>query len=221
MRGKAGSFAGRPGLTSLLMKFNGTNGSTTFADSSIHAHVITANGGAQISTAQSKFGGASALFASQDDYLTAPTSERFGMGTEDFTIEFWTRLVSQTPSNSFVSLGEFSNGILLTEENVYISGSEQIWNASGNAFATGVWYHVALTRASGTMRVFVDGVSKYEATETADAGAEHDLMIGQAQHVIGSAFQNFDRLDGYMDELRIIKGWAAYTANFTPPTAPF
>ena len=50
--------------TSLLMHFNGTNGSTTMTDSSKNNVSFTVNGNSQISTAQSKFGGASILFLS-------------------------------------------------------------------------------------------------------------------------------------------------------------
>ncbi|MEJ0012775.1 MAG: hypothetical protein WDM94_09155 [Bauldia sp.] len=60
---------------------------TTFVDSSASGRTITANGNAQVDTAQAKFGGASALFDGAGDYLTVPASADFNFGTGDFTVE--------------------------------------------------------------------------------------------------------------------------------------
>ena len=71
------------------MHFNGTNGSTTMTDSSKNNLTVTSNNGTAITTAQSKFGGASALFDGTNDYVTTPNNSVFDFGTNDFTIEFW------------------------------------------------------------------------------------------------------------------------------------
>ena len=67
---------------SLLLYGDGTNGSTAIVDSSSNAHAITVNGDAQISTAQSKFGGASMYFDGTGDYITAPSDSSFDFGTK-------------------------------------------------------------------------------------------------------------------------------------------
>jgi hypothetical protein len=71
---------------SLLLHMDGTNGSTVFTDLSPVPKVVTRFGDAQISTAQSKFGGSSAYFDGTGDYLTVASSADFGFGTGDFTI---------------------------------------------------------------------------------------------------------------------------------------
>ena len=77
------------GNVSLLLHGDGTNGSTTIVDSSSSTKAVTAFGDAQISTAQSKFGGASIAFDGNGDYLTIPPSAKFEFGTDPFTVEFW------------------------------------------------------------------------------------------------------------------------------------
>jgi hypothetical protein len=74
---------------SLLLHGDGTNGSTTIVDSSPSPKTVTAVGDAQISTAQSKFGGASIAFDGNGDYLDASSSNQYAIGTEDFTVEGW------------------------------------------------------------------------------------------------------------------------------------
>jgi len=74
---------------SLLLHGDGANGSTTIVDSSTSPKTVTAVGNAQISTAQSKFGGASLAFDGAGDYLTIPDDSSFDFGFNDFTIEGW------------------------------------------------------------------------------------------------------------------------------------
>jgi hypothetical protein len=74
---------------SLLLHGDGTNGSTTITDSSLTPKTVTAVGNAQISTAQSKFGGASILLDGSGDYLDVGSNSAFGYGLSDFTIETW------------------------------------------------------------------------------------------------------------------------------------
>ena len=75
--------------TSLLMHFNGTNGSTTMTDNSKNNTTVTSVNGTAISTAQSKFGGSSVLFDGTNDLLTIPNNSLFDLSSGDFTIEFW------------------------------------------------------------------------------------------------------------------------------------
>ena len=79
---------GNDGTTHLLIHADGTNGSTTFTDASLRMNPITANGDAQISTAQSKFGDSSAYFDGTGDYLSVADREDFDFGTSNFTIDF-------------------------------------------------------------------------------------------------------------------------------------
>ncbi len=87
--------------TKLLLHMDGSNGSTNFVDSA-QSRSVTANGNAQISTSQYKFGGASGYFDGSGDYLTVPDSSDWTFGTGDFTIDLWVRF-SALQDSSFVS----------------------------------------------------------------------------------------------------------------------
>ena len=87
--------------TSLLMHFNGTNGSTTMTDNSKNNITVTATNGAAISTAQSKFGGTSLLLDGTDDYLQVPYSTINNLGFH-FSIENPLRTSNSVPSVSIL-----------------------------------------------------------------------------------------------------------------------
>ena len=85
--------------TKLMLHMEGSDGSTTFTDEIGKA--VTANGNAQIDTAQKKFGAASGLFDGTGDYLTLANSNDWSFGSGDFTIDFWVNHAT-TPTSSVV-----------------------------------------------------------------------------------------------------------------------
>ena len=207
---------------SLLLKMNGTNGSNTFTDSSSNAFTVTANGNAQISTTQSKFGGSSGYFDGNGDYLTLNGQSAFAFGTGDFTVELWFYLIQASgqlfdfrPLNTngaYPVLGLYANG----DVSYYVNTQERILAVAGITTAT--WYHLALTRAGTSTKIFVDGQQVGPTwTDTTN------YVVGASRPIFGAL--GFDPsilpLNGYIDELRITKGIARYTANFTVPSAPF
>jgi len=208
---------------SLLLHGDGTNGSTTIIDSSPSPKTVTAVGNAQISTAQSKFGGASIAFDGTGDYLTiAEVSSSFTFATGDFTIEFWLY-----PSNlsGIVVLVDWRNaaGAQGDRPTIYRDGSNLVFFAGINlitgtsALTNQLFQHIAVTKGSGSTRLFVNGTqvgSTYLDSKnylSPQGGAIYAGAVGNG--TFGMA--------GFIDELRITKGVARYTANFTPPTAPF
>lgn len=205
---------GNDSYTKLLLHFNGTNGSTTFTDASGSAHSVTANGSAQISTAQSKFSGASGVFDGSS-YLTIPSSTDFDLGTGDFTIDFWARFNGSPGAQVFVDRGNGQafavrrggDGVLKFEN----AGNEIGVSWSPNASQ---WYHIAVTRAGSTVRVFVDGAQVASGTNSNNITGTQSLYVGQFQSW-GNPF------NGWMDELRISKGIARWTSNFTPPASEY
>ena len=209
------------GSVVLSLHGNGANNSTVFTDSSSTPNTITANGNARISTAQSKFGGASMYFDGSGDYLDAGSSSALAMGTSDFTIEFWVRFdaVSQTRRLVASTLGAFDAQAVV----IRLSAANRIYAYCGGAagvtgsipITTGVWYHIAMTRASGLMRIFVNGV--LDGSESSPNNMTNGVRYVGGYYTVGTTeFHN-----GYIDDLRITKGVARYTANFTPPTAAF
>ena len=199
---------------SLLLHGNGANGSTAFTDSSSYIHTVTPTGDAEISTTQSKFGGASMYFDGSGDYLTA-TDSSFAFGTGEFTVEFWMRAVSTATFEGLLSTGNVN-----TTDSWQISGGTNLAFGSQSGPSVGdtfpslnTWHHVAVVRdASSVVTMYINGTNVDSATDTNDYSA-NNLKIGTNR-----AVDNF--YDGYIDDLRITKGVARYTSNFTPPTAP-
>lgn len=204
----------------LLLHMDGINGGNTFADSSLSQKTVSSAGGAAISTAKSKWGGASLLLDGSGDYLSVQGHDDFVFGTGDFTVEMW---VNTTTTSEKVLVDQFSN----SSPHVWqfsIKNGTLNWFSSG-AYAlvgsipvnTGAWRHVAATRSAGTLRLFVDG--------TLDGAVAHGTNY-TTKSVLGIGAQVASRnavydLPGNIDDLRITKGVCRYTANFTPPTTPF
>ena len=212
-----------PGPTAaLLLHFDGTNGSTTFTDSSPNALTVTANGNAQISTAQSKFGGASGYFDGSSDLGFTPTdATRFGTG--DFTVEFWLYITGSPNDNQVViSFCAWPNtsGFVINYSNttlgVFTGGFTDSFFYPRPA--SNSWHHCAVCRTSGSVVLYIDGVETPPASTTGSLAGNYTDGL---QYVGRPTDVNYYKLNGYIDELRITKGVARYTANFTPPTAPF
>jgi hypothetical protein len=208
---------------SLLMHFNGVNGSTTFTDNSPSPKTVTSVNGAAISTVQSKFGGASGFFDGSDDYLTVPDNSAFDFGTGDFTIEYWEYRTSNAvfkPGISRNSSGQPPWMVGWTESgNInFFAGNGSSWSIA-SAVSMGViiinsWTHYAVTRQGNTFRTFQNGtqISTFTSTATIPNGAA-PLEIGR--------YAATYYYPGYLDELRLTKGVARYTGNFTPENSQF
>ena len=204
---------------SLLLHGDGANGSTTIIDSSPSPKTVTAVGNAQISTAQSKFGGASLAFDGNWDYLTIPPSVDMSLGAADFTIELWARFSTA----SFNGLFQLSSGYL----NALVRGpaagvaDNGFWGIyHGTSFlqsnqvpSVNTWQHVAYVRSSGITKLYIDGVQIISTSDNTNYADQY--------FTIGGWYSSLNLLNGYIDDFRITKGVARYTANFTPPTAPF
>lgn len=191
---------------------------TSLSDSSASAHTITLNGNVARSSTQAKFGTYSAVFDGTTDYLSVASHANFGM-TGDFTEDFWLYF------NSVTQVGLTYIGASDTNYVVKIhstGGGRLDFTIGGNAngtpsytFNTGQWYHIALTKSSGTCRIYVDGVSQDSwACGSVTQGA---LVIGA--YYDGSIFS----LNGYIDNVRIVKGTAVWAgaSSFTPPSSAY
>lgn len=199
---------------SLLLHMDGSNGSTTFTDSSSNAFAVTATN-ASISTARSKFGTGSYRRDSSSSYLTTPANTALQLGTGDFTVEFWIYLddVSSQDRGFFEYGGGLGAGVDGATLWVVATGGDPTV-ISGGTVSAATWTHVAITRASGSMKAFINGTqagSTYTSSEN----------FTQNQATIGYLFSTSYGFTGNLDDLRITKGVARYTANFTPPTAAF
>jgi len=205
-----------------LLHMDGTDASTTFTDES--GKVWTANGNAQIDTAQSKFGGASGLFDGTGDWIDTPASDDFNLGSNDFTIDFWFRPsaiatnyicgqvnasnISLTQSFRFYILGGVANAS-------FSDGTSAVYMAGTSSVTVGVWMHISAVRVSGTITLYINGISESTASLANIQSSAYKVSIGRAGEFAASYFA------GHLDEFRFINGEAKWTANFTPPTSAY
>ncbi len=215
--------------TVLFVKGDGANGSTTILDSSVFTRSLLAVGNANITTAVKVHGTGSIQFDGSGDKVTATSSVDFAFGSGDYALECWIRPESGSQSYArALHFGQYwltndSHGIVVSDPDAggkltYVSfrlGVARLL-VSSTTLTQGVWHHIAITRASGVFRLFVNGV--LESTNSSHVGASiedsasNTLAIGSAEPSSGG-----EDFSGYIDDLRITKGAARYTASFTPP----
>lgn len=201
--------------TKLLLNFNGVDDGTSFTDSGPIGKTASLVNTPVTKTGTKKYGSASCLFVgTDDDGLTFPDSTDWVFGTGDYTIECWCYFNSM--KNCVISTTNYSAGFAVVVGSagavgMYHNGTLHI-TASG-AVSTGAWKHIALSRSSGTLRIFVDG------TQVGSSFSASENISGSATLYVGKASGNsLEGIDCYMDDFRITKGVARYTSNFTPPT---
>jgi len=204
----------RDANTSLLLNF--TNAGIYDATSKNDLETV---GDARISTAQSRWGGSSMAFDGSGDYLTVPNgANNFVFGsTANYTFECWVYINSYTnygcifdTRNASVNLTAVlirqnaSAGTILVGRSSTVTSSSQI--------PTGQWVHLAVVRNSGTLTIYFNG-------SAVGSGSNSDNCT-DTNCFIGGAIDGY-YLNGYLQDLRVTKGIARYTANFTAPTAAF
>jgi hypothetical protein len=205
--------------TSLLL--SGTNGG--IIDNAMSNDLETV-GNAQISTTQSKFGGASMYFDGNDKCVM-PYTQNFNLGTT-YTIEAWIYpttvsgyqrifdiVNSATSSPAFLDVA--LNGTALVSELRTANGGG-VTTISGGTVSANTWSHVALSVSAGSAKLFLNGTQVGSTTTLSALPDQNFVGIGG----IGNSL-TIDYLTGYIDDLRITKGYARYTANFTAPVVPF
>jgi hypothetical protein len=180
---------------------------------------VTAVGNAQISTAQSKFGGASIAFDGTGDYLTASNNSAFSFGTGNFTIEAW--LYSTAHGGGFLdfagclvdtrgtSTASWPNGILvvLTTNGSLRVFTDAIVSTSTAQIALNTWTHVAIVRIGSSVTFYINGQEAGTFTFSNNL-SQQDMTIGAAIDL--RAQDATLKYNGYIDDLRITKGVARY-----------
>ncbi len=217
--------------TKLLLHCDGADTSTIFTDASPSAHGnATIGGTAQVDTAQKVFGTGSLLLDGNSDYLQYADSADWYYGTSAFTIDFRVRFaVLPTNGNLAIICGQRDGGgvdysqlALRNTTGTYtweyvagVGGVEQITVSEVTTIAINTWYHIALIRTGNDFKFFQAGTqvgsTHTDSSEVPNVGAV--LWIGQ--------WNSGNYLNGWIDELRVSKGIARWTANFTPPTRAY
>ena len=204
----------------LLLPLNGSNAATSTSDLSNDNRTITFSGSnANISTAQSKFGGSSLYIGGDGSKIEIGADGLDATG--DFTFECW---IYDTSVDGYpqLAINSSSNGFFLYLGNGATSGSSKVlrhWNGgSVTNFSTELpqsqWYHFALVRSGSTVKLYINGTA--DSTTRTDSGT---YLMGQSSTLTIGADGSGNDFRGYINDLRITNGLARYTTNFTPPTS--
>jgi hypothetical protein len=194
-------------------------------DATLQNNIRTA-GDTKVRTNIAKYGTGSMFFDGTTDYAVVPTTTNFGYGTGDFTIEFWMYLNSIVDDQSIISnltsVSSVNPHLYFTQVNrllIYQTNNATRISSSGSgALSASTWYHVALCRSSGSTKMFINGTqvgSTY--TDSNNYGTSAPLAIGT--YWSSGTPVTTNTFNGYLDDIRITKGYARYTANFTPPNS--
>lgn len=178
----------------------------------------TSSGSPSINNTTYKFGGGSGFF-NAGPYIEGPISTDWAFGTGDFTVECWVYATSMPTGFYYSPMGNWvsnTGGCFFLRPSGVMS-----WHSAGSAYASAsgvftinAWHHIAYSRQSGVGRLFVDGVQVASAADTVDFTWTQAFRIGNNRTTT-------DQWRGYVDEVRITKGVARYTAAFTPPSQEF
>ena len=211
----------------LLLPFDGANDATSTTDESDSNHTVTFNGSADISTAQSKFGGSSLYIGGgSSNWVNIAGSTDFDFGTGDFTIECWiyrngtsygfvfeTRGGEDTTGTDGIGLymgsgGNDEIGVAVNRSNVILINQDHQTNDQ--------WQHFAVVREGSTMTLYIDGTARGTGSNSTDFNRTRPIRIGNLHNASSDGGYGFP---GYIDDFRVTKGLARYTSNFTPPSA--
>jgi hypothetical protein len=212
--------------TSLLLTGTGQGmfNNSTFVDQGPNALTVTATG-SPLYSGLSPFGnsypGSINAVSASSQYLTVATNAAFTYGTGNFTIECWAwfsttgaaqYLIDQRNSGTATAL--IPTLYLGTDAKVryYVNGADQITGTT--AVSTGTWYHITVCRSGTNTKLFLNGVQEGSTYSDSNNYAASRVTIGSAGNAAGSY------LNGRISNVRLVKGTALYTSNFTPSTTP-
>lgn len=220
--------AGIDSYTSRMLHFDSGDGSTVFNDDSPYYATITPYGGVYQSAGDKVFGTSSAYFDGIDDYLGTAVSDELDFGLGDFTIDFRMKYIDTANnfpgvmSNGYTS---FQSGCVWIHADAVNDSKITFGIRSGSttysiagSFTKSSWTHVAIVRSVGQIKLYINGSST--GTPFTFSGAVNlgvnGLNIGKSSWDSTNGFYK-----GYLDELRISKGIARWTSNFTPRTSAY
>jgi len=211
---------------SLLLHGNGTDGSTTFTDSSSNVLSVTGVGNAQIDTAVKQFGTGSIQFDGNGDYLEIADNNVLDL-SGDFTIELFFRLNSLTNNSehqTFIVKGDtelannFTIQILDPGTSIVIRSNATNIMTTNVSISINTFYHFAISRSGSNLRMYLNG-NQIGTTVTNSTNFTNTNVVRIGGRNINS-YGGY--LNGFIDEFRITKGVARYTgATLTVPTAQF
>jgi hypothetical protein len=200
--------------TSLLVR--GDTGA--FYDLSNVGNPESGTGSVAVTTQVKKFGNESGSFSGVTTYISAPNATGFQFGSGDFTVEMWLNTADTDFNICGLVTASTGNWMMVVVASQFYWQTTysvtNLFNVSAASILNSAWHHIAISRSGTSLRVFFDGVQQGSSpySDSTSYNGTGALRIGSGA--------NGD-LNGYLDDIRITKGVARYTANFTPPTATF
>jgi len=212
---------------------------TTFIDSSANNFTVTRFG----DTVQSGFNpfsqasSGSGYFDGTGDYLTVPANAAFNFGTGNFTVEAWIYITGNAALNgngvreaAVFNVGStaFTTGFSLsivgnstttgTGLGIYKNLNTETSISATTTITQNAWHHIAVTRSGSSVYLFLDGtqVGSTGTSSTIWGSTTEGVLVGR----LWSGTSYLNDFPGYISNLRVVKGTAVYTSNFTPPTSP-
>lgn len=180
---------------------------------------VVSKGGIAVSATQANFGAKSLALDGTDDYLALESTEDFEFGTGNFTLECWVYR-SNAASTEYifdyrVRSGDVAPVMYLSGGNLiyYTAGSNRI-TGTGSVGSPNAWYHVAVSRNSGTTKLFVDGVQVGSSYSDSNDYVRSPMTIG-------GDYLGTNLFSGYIDEVRVTNGYSRYNSNFSSILNPF
>jgi len=207
---------------------NTANALTTFTPAGPTNPEITKFGSDTTAVYNPVIHGGSTYFDGTGDYLTFPITASNQL-SGDFTVEFWSYFIARGTNgsgliNNYNSYTTGAFGIFAGHVSVDTTKYQFAYNgAAFPAISSTVtikynqWAHIAVVRSGTIITLYIDGVAQGTLSSAGATlnGVGSNWYVGAA----GDAIANYSST-GYTSDLRIIKGSAIYTGNFTPPTAP-
>lgn len=202
----------------LLLHMDGANLSTAVIDSSSYARSITRNGSPFISTAQSKFGGASFQTTTSTYFIASDSNDWTFSG--NFTVDCWIRITANAagiglfghgtsgPANGYGAQITAGGALRFA---AYNAGATLVdLSSAASEFTTAVWYHIAVQRSGNVFTLWKNGTQIATATASVTIpNVATTFRGGQAVVFSTTAF------DGHIDEFRV-SNVARYSGTFTP-----
>lgn len=211
----------------LLITGNGTNAANnnTFSDRGPNNLAITRTGNVSLGTF-TPFGTRWSHYFDGSSYISTPANTAFAFGTGDFTIECWVYpnalpsvvyLIGQTSSTDYAPvLASFSSG----RPGLAVSSNGTTWAVNGTttgAISLNTWTHLAWVRSGNKWSIYINGVENVIAASTAVTPYTSTDPLGIGSEAVAPINYPYT---GYISNVRILKGTALYTQNFTPPAEP-
>lgn len=222
-----GGVPGNDSFTKILLHMDGSNGGTSFPDvaagSSAHTWTPT---NSVTSSASLKFGTTSLKTTS--GFIRTPNSSDFILGASDFCVDFWLNgngtsgvvyfcgQIDASGTNGSISVGVYRSSENVIIAAAWINPSNYNVVGSSTTVTDSNWRHIAFIRNSNNLRLYINGTQEGMTTPISST-----IPNQTSSWAIGNTGDLNTSSSVYIDEFRLSVGVPRWTANFTPPIAPY